>query len=317
MHPLYPGLPVILFVSTVSLAASAERPTARLAYTSESAAVPGCPDERAMHDLVASHLGYDPFVTTAERSITISIRRDHGKLRGGISLTDEDGRTAKERVFTESRNHCHELASTLALSASMLVDPAAAGPGSAAPVAPPASEILPPPAPPPPVDAHDNPFEPAPAQVTPPPAPNRVAARLGAELLATALAEPEPSVGGAVFVGLGSRTLSLDLEGRVDLPREREVSGLSAQASVLAATLAPCVHLSHAVACLLGTAGALQGVLNTRPNAQHQTSFYAAGGGRIGGEFPLSSRVGLRVHADALATITRTHRSRPRPLPAH
>lgn len=102
---------------------------------------------------------------------------------------------------------------------------------------------------------------------------------------------------------------SLTLEGRIDLPgAATAVAGGTVDASILAGTLAPCLHIPRAllVACALGSAGVIQGRGRGVSVPRKQTTTYAAAGARLGVEVPIVGPLSLGVHGDLLANLTRT-----------
>ncbi len=81
----------------------------------------GCPDEPALRRMVAAQLGYDPFAASAPMRIEAVIERKANRLRGRIMIL-RDGRLAGEREL-DANNDCEALASALALTISVAIDP--------------------------------------------------------------------------------------------------------------------------------------------------------------------------------------------------
>lgn len=292
-----------LVVVIASRSARAQRTPARLVYERAPELEAVCPDRGGLVDLVAGRLGYDPFDDGAARALDVTIARQGTLVRGTLALVDAEGHRGRERVFTESEGACGELASTLALTASILLDPTSlTGAPKAAVVTPARTAELPSPTP----EHLDVPPDEPPPPSPPPPPPPRLAGRVGAALLGTAFAEPGPSLGFAVLGGVQLERVSVDVEGRADLPRSVTRDGLRAMTSLVLVTLAPCVRFGAALACALGSMGALEGSVEANGTEQSRSSFYAAAGVRLGAELPLGHHVSLRLHGDALATLTRT-----------
>src|SRR5688500_9642052 len=124
------ALNVAAFAATVVLtalaprAARAEDPSFRLAYDTT---VEGCPTAPRVHDLVVARLGFDPFEASsapaapAKSGLRIAIARDEGHEGELVALVSrEPGGT---RVLHERGGDCAELAASVALAASILVDP--------------------------------------------------------------------------------------------------------------------------------------------------------------------------------------------------
>jgi len=287
--------------------ARAERRSARLVYAPSVGPTETCPTEQAMRDRIAGRLGYDPFVPDAPRVVELTIRREQATLRGAVAIVDEGGHRGRERVYTESEGACAELATTMALTASLLIDPSAAMGGKTSPVNESAPTATPESREPPPEPT--TPTEPAAAE-KPPRATSSggsVRGRIGGGVLGVIGTEPEPTLGFDVFGGAGTKRWTVDVEGRLDLPRDFEKNGLVARLSLLAATLAPCVHLGVAALCALGTGGALQGSVSQGAFSQSRSSAWFALGARAALELPLVADLGLRVHTDVQAALTRTN----------
>jgi hypothetical protein len=116
-----------------------------------------------------------------------------------------------------------------------------------------------------------------------------------------------PSVAGGVTLQgrLQWRSLSVGLEGRVDLPAYRDVSGGQVSSSLLLAGVLGCYHYRWVAGCALVMAGALRAAGHDIPNAESSTLAYVAGGVRLGVEVPLFSILALRVHSDLVVPFTR------------
>jgi hypothetical protein len=274
------------------------RSSARLAYTRGSNA-DTCPDEAALRSSVATRLGYDPFDDGAPAIVTATISRTGG-YEGIVQFRDEHGHAHGEKKLTSSADDCAELASAMALTISIVLDPRAAM-GATAP------EDKPSPSP------HESPFEEVqPVRAEPPspapPAPAEPAfVRVGAEGLAVVGAAPAPTAGIAALVGIARGKLSLDLEARADLPASlMQDDGTGVRSSLLVANLVPCGHVAIASFCALASAGALHGEGLNVGTPDRQVTFYAAAGARGGIEVPLTGAIVARVHADLLLPITRT-----------
>src|SRR5439155_8888467 len=73
---------------------------------------------------------------------------------------------------------------------------------------------------------------------------------------------------------------------------------------LLVASLVPCAHLAALFACAVLTAGELRAT--SAVAAPHDdTATYGAAGARVGAMVPLVGALALRVHVEALATLTR------------
>jgi hypothetical protein len=110
--------------------------------------------------------------------------------------------------------------------------------------------------------------------------------------------------------GIGARSWSVDFEGRVDFPastwRGDGGGALGVRSSLTLGMLIPCARSGIARLCAIAAAGALSGEglgVNTNDRA---TTFYAAGGVRLGAEIPVWRRLAYAARADLMAPITRT-----------
>src|SRR5262245_21131356 len=123
------------------------RRSARIVYSRDPNAAE-CPDEVGIRNAVAMRLGYDPFEESASSIVTASVVRSR-VYEGVVQLRDEHGRVQGEKKLTSSADDCTELASAMALTISIVLDPRAA-----------MGETERPDARPPLPDPHDSPFEP-------------------------------------------------------------------------------------------------------------------------------------------------------------
>jgi hypothetical protein len=291
-------------------AARAEAATSELAYMRGSGAQQ-CPDEIAVRDGVAKRLGYDPFQSPAPTTLSAAITRTPRGLRAQIEVRDASGRALRSRQLTSAANDCVELADAMTLAMSLALDPLAVakppappppapspGPAAAAPPAPTLSSFewraAPPESPPPPA-AHADPW--------------KVHASLGT-LVATGAA-PAPAVGFAAGVGLRWRALSLNAEGRADLPSSIAFQGGTASTSLLLVSLVPCAHqelntIGSLMACGVGSLGSIAGSGTGVDVPRQDNAFYAAAGARLGYEGPAAWIVAPRIYGDLLATLTST-----------
>lgn len=292
-----PSLLLALQLAGSSLgAAAAERKATRLIYE-RGAGAEHCPDELDVKNAVAARLGYDPFDERAPGSVSARLAREGDKLVGRVEVRDADGRTVGSREITSGQNDCTELASALTLAVSIAVDPLSIARPDA------------PPAPPAPVPAPDCPRATAPhvapCPAPPPEADAPVSFRASAGLLAAFAASPSPvALGVAADVGIQWRALSVDVGGRADVPASRGTALGRVSTSLILATLAPCGHVSVFAGCALVAAGVLRG--ENVDAGVRDTTPYAALGARAAAEIPLYDVIGVRLHADLLATLTRT-----------
>ena len=273
-------------------AAAKGPPTVRLTYE-RSATAADCPDKEIVLDAVRARLGFDPFREPAEIAIRASVARTDGVLSATLLLSGEPSESAERRLVSRLAD-CSELAAAMELALSIAIDPLSGSraptPRTPAPVTVVISQP-PPPSPPPPSREPGTPkflF-----------ATGGAAGSLGSAL--------SPSLGFLAGFGLASERWSVAIEGRADLPTSRQVEGGSIRLSVLAGTLAPCVHRRPFGGCLLATAIALRGSGHDGlTEAQQLTTTVVALGARAVLELPRAGSFAVRAYADVLGPLTRT-----------
>jgi hypothetical protein len=278
--------------------ASAQR-SADLIYT-RGAGAEQCANEAGLRSAVATRLGYDPFARPGPKSGTVSAsigRVADGTLQAVVRLDSPSAAADAQRELQSAADDCDELAAAVALTISILVDPRAAMGGGPSPARVSAA----------PPDTCESPFAPE----TPlPPAPVRAAplgVRVGFDTVATVGAAPAPAFGVAAFVGLQRRWVSLDLEGRADLPASTmRDDGTGVRSSLLLGTLSPCAHAGVVALCAVGSVGALRGQGIGAGSPERDATAYVAFGPRAAVEVPVAEAVVVRSHVDAVVPVTQT-----------
>lgn len=125
-----------------------------------------------------------------------------------------------------------------------------------------------------------------------------------AGIMGSAGALPAPSFGPLGSVGLRASRFAFDLGGRFDAPVTADgPSGGRITASLFLGTAAACFEPKPFVACALFAAGALSGRGHDVDVTAADTTFYAAGGGRIAFELPIRAFVASRLQIDAYAPL--------------
>jgi hypothetical protein len=291
---------LFLSVTMASLGSASRahaRASTRLSYTR---AAEQCPGEPALRTLIATRLGYDPFVPDAPTRIEVDIGPAAHGLRARVRSYDAGDRLVGERTLTSPSDDCTQLGETTAVTISILLDPRSL---VRRPVAP-----APPPSPPPP--DHESPFEvdrPAAPPVPAAPPHEPFFFRLGAGVEGALGAAPGASLGFVARAGVGQRTWSVDLEGRADLPsKTTRADGTGVRASLLLAEVVPCLHAGVFVACPIVAVGALNGEGINVGTPQRAATVYASAGLRAGLEVPIVSKLAATFHTDLVAPITRT-----------
>jgi hypothetical protein len=87
-----------------------------------------CPDQDALKSAVKKRLGYDPFFPAARQTIVVEITDAdaNGGLRARMRLVDEQGMIRGSRELSDKTENCGELVASLALAISIALDPSAA-----------------------------------------------------------------------------------------------------------------------------------------------------------------------------------------------
>lgn len=311
--------------------AEPDGPQLRLSFDVDAQAI-GCPDESTFRDMVTARLGYDAFSDAqAERSVAVRVEAGERFLLAHVELRDENGALQGARDVEGTLAECEELAQSVALSLSVLIDPLSLVDGPSPTSDPPTVEPAPEPEPvtprdepapePEPVAPRDEPApEPEPVAPSDEPAPD-VLQPHARELsrpdvgLAVGLAPtvsvglvPGFSAGGLLSFGVTIGRFSLALEGRVDAQaaQARSVDGHRIFGAVYAGGLTPCVVLPYVAFCGVIHLGAIQGVAHNVSNPEPQVTLFASASARVLARFPLGPVVTLLVLAEAGIPIVRT-----------
>lgn len=269
---------------------------ATLAYTVAPEAT-SCPDRSTFVDAVAARLGYDPFVTKGERTVSVSLVRRGGAFVGRL------GMGGTKEIDSKS---CAELVDALAMAAALGLDPDAAFR----------------PEPEKPEPQKPEPQEPEPRKPEPrKPEPERVPSR--------PLAAHSPKADLRMWLGpvgsLGdtpSATLGLALGGRIayrGAALELEVastlpSGVSigsggrgtAEGAVTSGLLAACARLSFVALCATGQLGFLYARSLDVDAPRSALSAYGGLGARVALTHDVTERLFVRLALDGTVTVLRS-----------
>jgi hypothetical protein len=295
----------------VGLVAAAEPSGAtyvRFAYE-RGEGLAACPDQAAIQLGVAARLGYDPFRADAAEHLRASIVRGASALEARIEVIDSQGKRTAERRLSSRQRDCAELASSVELAISIAIDPLGQGRVRAA--------IAPAPAPAPDrpipatepgsqVERRDEPMRAADPTSNDGPARSH-ATRLVLAAVGALGAAPSPNVGILAGAGVGQGWWSFALEARADWPASRSLRTGEASSALYHGTLLPCVHHRAFFGCALASAGVRRVAGHGLVGARTATDAYAALGGRLGADIPLSGRFALALHGDVTAPLGRMH----------
>ncbi|MCU1277669.1 MAG: hypothetical protein JWM53_1215 [bacterium] len=287
-------LAAVLAVAS-SAARAAPEPIFALAYLAPADA--GCPSEGAVRAGVDEELGYNPWDPVDDGGsprIVVEIHAAHGRVRGRIEMRARGGNRLGARELEAAT--CGELTPALELAIAVAIDPLRAG---ARPV--PSTPAL--------VTATVASAPIAPLVVARPPVhsgfADEVRLRVAFGMQGSVDAAPGPAFGFMGRVGFAVRRWSLAIELRGDLPGGANVDGGRVTASTMAAFLVPCVYHHTVGFCALGGAGGQEVAGSGFLAARSSWVPYAALGGRIEVELPVSRVMSVLLHVDVMAPLTR------------
>jgi hypothetical protein len=289
----------VLAVSVPALASA----SAHLVYVRGPGAE-SCPGEQAVRAAVGARLGYDPFFAWAHDTLFAEISRADGAFLVELKLVDERNLLRGARQLSVTGVDCAAAIDAAGLTISLTIDPASAMGSTLAPTdAPPAPQL------------EAQPETPLPdlsipreaGAPRPRPRPDTVSAHVGLGAIGSIGAAPVGTLGGTLGAGVSWRFLSVDVEGRADLPASGASEGTSARVRswLIAGSVVPCVHLGAPFGCFVLSAGSL-GATSTgvaAPRDDHAP--WSAAGVRAGAELPLQGSLSVRAYGELLATLTR------------
>ncbi len=289
-----------VLIASVSAHASA---SAHLVYVRGPGAE-SCPGEQAVRAAVGARLGYDPFFAWAHDTLFAEITRADGAFLVELKLVDDHNLLRGARQISVTGIDCAAAIDAAGLTISLTIDPASAmGPTPAPTEATPAPHVEAQPETP-------RPDLSIPREAGAPrsaPRPDSLSGHVGLGAIGSIGAAPVGTVGATLGAGMSWRFLSLDLEGRADLPASGASDGTSARVRswLFAGSVVPCVHLGAPFGCFVFSAGSL-GATSTgvaAPRDDHAP--WSAAGLRGGVELPLQASLSVRAYAELLATLTR------------
>ena len=289
---------VLMFVGTAGTARAAA--AARLVYVRGPGAEQ-CPSEEGVHAAVRSRLGYDPFVAWSHDTLFAEVTHSDGAFRTRVKLVDDTNTERGARAMSVPGNNCATVIEAIGLTISLTIDPNSVLGTPPQPTPPPRAEVESEPeraprAPPP----HE-----IPAPVPAPP--SALSGSMGLGVIGSLGTAPVATAGATFSVGVAWWPLSLDLEGRADLPASGASEFPSAQVRswLLAASIVPCLHVGPVFGCGVasgGDQGATSSGIQTRK--EDHGAWWAAGA-RAGAEFSLSNPLFFRAYAEVLGTLAR------------
>ncbi|HEV3189211.1 MAG TPA: hypothetical protein VGY54_01870 [Polyangiaceae bacterium] len=278
--------------------------SARLVYVRGPGAEQ-CPTEEAVHAAVRSRLGYDPFIAWAHDTLFAEVTRTAGAYRTRVKLVDDTNTERGAREMSVPGDDCAAVIEAIGLTISLTIDPnSLIGPPQSQPAPPPQAETE--------AEAELTPAQRAPPvhetpAPSPPPQPHALSVHMSLGLIGSLGTAPTATAGATFSVGAGWRALTLDLEGRADLPASGASERPPAQVRswLLAGAIVPCLHVGPFFGCgvaSVGDQGATAAGIQMR--REDHAAWWAAGG-RAGTEFSLSNPLFLRAYAEVLGTLAR------------
>lgn len=293
-----------------ALAATASSASPARAQTAASAHLvyvrgPGaeeCPGEQAVHAAVGARLGYDPFFAWARDTLFVEITRTGGEFHADLKLVDDRNLLRGGREISVTSTDCTAAIDAIGLTISLTIDPSSLlNPAPSRPATVPQPEVQPEVPPSSPQVSRE-------VQARAPRSPSeRFSGHIGAGAVASFGTAPDATLGPTLFAGASWRSLSLDVEGRADLPASGAVQGTSARVRswLVVGSVVPCVHLGGPFGCVVLSGGSLGATSLgiSMPRTDHAPWWGA--GLRAGGELPLPGSLSLRVYAELIAALTR------------
>lgn len=306
----------------VSGASAQDKPEAVLVFKSATQH-PSCPTERELRDAVVSRLGYDPFVVTSSRRVTVSLSEKDRVVTGVVAQVD-GAQPPVMREFSTSAADCAELGESLAVSIALALNPlGATSEPSAAASAPEASEPSATPDSPPPMARRPAPESPprkdrleTPAELAP------GEPRVSLEFAPSVSLGRAPSASFGARVGvmaefatqrgsprgsawaLGAEVLAESTPGFIAVGQEK----VSVQVGALG--VVGCHRAPRHLVCALGSIGVAQGEADDQAgqlvSAGPRRTLIAAVGGRVGVPLQLGERLALEPALDVFANVVKT-----------
>lgn len=303
---------VTVVVGFAAPLAAQQQASVRLDYERKEGAT-ACPDAAVVASSVAERLGYEPFDSAARDTVKVKVLGKDRGLQARIEMIGADGKAKAERVLNSRRSDCADLAPTMALAIAIAIDPFRAN-------APPSPSVTPPPAraeppnttEPPPRDQAPVPVPSIVVVAPPAPPPEAVPARppiTGRAALGVVGgigSAPVRNLGVTVRAGARRAELSIDVEGRADLPASVPLQVGDVSTSLLVASLVPCVHWRMFAGCGLVTGGALRAAGHGLADSRQVTDPYFALGARLAAEIQMTGKLYLVAHADGSAPLITT-----------
>jgi hypothetical protein len=290
-----------LVVMSASTAHAEEAPRVRLTFRTPTDDA-GCPSERVFRDLVAARVGRDPFADDASRAIDATLTKRGVQFHGRVALFDASGKVRGERELDD--RSCAELAESLAIAISILLDPFGRW-------ARPAPLETPPPvpaSPPPPVAPRVEPPTDAAPPAPPHPATKDHVAWMPTASVTSALGSAPDLLWGARFgLRLKVRSWSVSAEAAYDtMLSTAQIGRDRVEAERWFGALSPCLHLESAAVCATALMGVIHSFSASVLVPTTRRSLIADAGIRAGWSLWLGRTVGIEPWITATVPLSRT-----------
>lgn len=281
------------------------RASARLVYILGPGSEP-CPGPKALRAAVGMRLGYDPFLDGAEDLVIAEVSRQNDVYRVRVRLVDEHDQPLGSRELTLRADSCSAVIDAMALTISLAIDasfrddgtpePASTG----APTAPASA----------PLETERGAESARPVFEPPPPGDGAPRVRFHAGLVGIAAAgfAPAPNAGIVLLVGGRSRIVSIDLEGRADLPATgaSDDPRVRLRSWLVLGSAVPCLHWGLGMVCAVVSAGRLDATAVGVPFPHDASAFWwglgVRAGAELGRELGLPDALALRIYLEGMAS---------------
>jgi hypothetical protein len=287
--------------------------SARLVYARDSAATV-CPDESVLRRAVEARLGYDPFLPWASATVVVRFSREDLGFAANVEMFT-GGESKGARKLRSDDPGCSGLVDAAALAVSIALDAARPQPPATPPPSAEAEPVAPVPTAPaiaPDPAASTSPAIPLASDTAPDSDHGRTETRAswrpvaGLDALVSTGSTPSVAPGLAAWGRLQAGHFSAGVEVVADLPSSASPpQGGTVSSWLVAAGLAPCLHLGPVFACGVGELGGLHASGAGVSNSLSGSGLFAAVGPRVGIEVPITTRISLRLRADVLVDLSR------------
>lgn len=276
--------------------------------------VEGCPSVQQIRASVAARLGYD-LSSAGEALVLVRFSRTDTELHADLQLFDAEGTEVGSRQLSGRSGACRELADSVELAIALAIDPLVSARDPDAPPSDPGPGGDPTPpderAPEPEPEPSPSPTDPVRSAEAPVKAEDdgpSERARLRVGLLGSLVLGGAPSVTGGAWITAGFELgwFVLDVSARFDAPVSEPTGDGEFTTSLTAFHLGLCGKTGWAGACVVGAAGPFRSSSEGFEGGRSVVTPWAAIGGRVFGEVPLTPNLRIAGRLDLLAVVAHT-----------